>query len=181
MTASVDAMTTDDGAHWSAGVFPAGFDPEQLSCANALDCSVIGAINPSGSPVSVPKLASTTNGGKSWAFDPIPTDVPGPNFIGLSCPGPKECWVSGGEAVSQQIGNTTDGDSSMILGTTDGGATWSRVTFSVPHGAPNYDGQSFQSIGLISCATANVCVALGATAQGSPSAPAYSLVVPRSG
>ena len=178
--ASVDALTTDDGKRWSAGVFPAGFAPDQLSCANALDCSVTGAINSSGSVGSVPKLASTTNGGKSWAFDPIPTDVPAPVFIGLSCPSPKECWASGQESVSQQIGNTTDGDSSLLLGTTDGGATWSKVTFSVPQGAPNYDGQSFQSIGLISCATANACVALGATAQGSPSAPVYSLVVPQS-
>jgi photosystem II stability/assembly factor-like uncharacterized protein len=178
---SVDVLTTDDGKRWSAGVLPAGFGPEQLSCANALDCSVVGEVNQSGSGDSVSKLASTTNGGKSWAFDPIPTDVPGPFFIGLSCPSPKECWVSGQESVSQQIGSTTDGDSSMILGTTDGGATWSKVTFSVPQGAPNYDGQSFQSIGAISCATADVCVASGATAQGSPSAPVYSLVVPQPG
>ena len=178
---AVDTLTADDGAHWSAGSFPGGFDPELLSCANALDCSVTGEVNPSSSPDSVPKLASTTNGGKSWSFDPIPTDVPGPIFIGLSCPSPKECWVSGSESVSQQIGSTADGSSSLILGTTDGGATWSRVTFSAPQGAPNYDGQSFQSIGLISCAAANVCVALGATARGSASAPVYSLLVPQSG
>jgi photosystem II stability/assembly factor-like uncharacterized protein len=175
----IAALTTDDGARWSAGAFPTGFDfPTQLSCADALDCSVIGAIGTSGAPTLAPNLASTTNGGESWALDPIPADVPGPTFTGLSCPSPKECWASGSESVSQQIGNTTDGGSSMFLGTTDRGATWSKVTFSVPQDAPNHDGQSFRSIGLISCATANVCVALGAAAQGSPRAPVYSLVVP---
>lgn len=69
----------------------------------------------------------------------------------------------------------------MLLGTTNGGTTWSKVTFSVPEGAPNYDGQSYLSMGLISCATANVCAALGAAAQGSPTTPVYSLVIPPSG
>ena len=178
----VAALTTDDGKHWSAGVFPAGFDvPTQLSCPSTLNCSVIGSFGSSHSVTLVGALASTTNGGKSWALDPIPTDVPGPSFTCLSCPSPEECWASGSESVSQQIGSVGDGDSSMILGTTDGGATWSKVTFSVPQSAPNYDGQSFQSVGQISCARANVCVALGVAAQGSPSAPVYSLVVPQSG
>ena len=63
----------------------------------------------------------------------------------------------------------------MLLGTTDGGSSWSKVTFSVPDGAPNYDGQSYLSIGFITCPTSNVCVANGSTAQGSPTAPIYSL------
>lgn len=175
-------LTSDDGAQWSVGAFPARFDvPVALSCANALDCSVIGGIATSSSPGLTPNLASTTNGGKNWALDPIPADVPGATFAGLSCPSPEVCWASGSESVSQQIGDITNGGSSMMLGTTDGGATWSKVTFSVPQSAPNYDGQSFQSIGMISCATANVCVALGLVAQGSPSTPVYSLFVPQSG
>jgi len=178
----IAALTTDDGKHWSPGAFPRGFNVSLgLSCADALDCSVIGGIESSTSPILAPRLASTTNGGESWALDPIPTDVPGPTFVGLSCPSAEECWASGSESVSQQIGNTTDGDSSMLLGTTDGGATWSKVTFSVPQNAPTYEGQSFQSIGLISCATEHVCVAVGSTAQGSRSAPVYTLVVPQSG
>ena len=66
----------------------------------------------------------------------------------------------------------------MVLGTTDDGSTWSRVTFSVPAGAPNYDGQSYLSIGAIDCPSAGVCVALGVGAQSSPSVPTYSLTVP---
>ena len=68
----------------------------------------------------------------------------------------------------------------MLLGTTDGGATWSKVTFSVPTNAPNYDGQSYLSIGSIDCPSAGVCAANGVAAQSSPSAPFYSLIAPSS-
>jgi len=46
----------------------------------------------------------------------------------------------------------------------------------VPSGAPNAYGQSYLSIGSISCPAANTCVALGAAAQSSPTAPVYSFV-----
>ena len=69
----------------------------------------------------------------------------------------------------------------MLLGTTDGGSTWSKVTFSAPAGASNYDEQSYLSLGFITCPTANVCIANGTTAQGSPTAPIYSLTQRGSG
>jgi photosystem II stability/assembly factor-like uncharacterized protein len=130
--------------------------------------------NPSGQ-LLIGDIASTTNGGLSWRPDPLPADVPQPQFSGLSCPADNQCWATGSEAVPVQIGNTFDAGSSMVLGTTDGGSTWSRVTFSVPAGAPNYDGQSYLSIGAIKCPSTGVCVALGVGAQSSPSVPTYSL------
>ena len=133
--------------------------------------------NPSGHTL-VGDIASTTDGGLSWTPNPLPANVPQPQFSGLSCPTTNECWATGSEAVPQQIGNTFNGGSSMVLGTTNGGSTWSRVTFSVPMDAPNYDGQSYLSIGAIDCPSAGVCVALGAGAQSSPSVPTYSLAVP---
>lgn len=120
-------------------------------------------------------IASTTDGGRSWTPDPLPADVPQPQFSGLSCPTNNLCWATGSEAVPVHIGNTFDAGSSMVLGTTDGGSSWSRVTFSVPAGAPNYDGQSYLSIGAIKCPSAGICVALGVGAQSSPSVPTYSL------
>ncbi len=126
-------------------------------------------------------IATTADGGLTWTPDQLPSDVPWPQFSGLACPTDDECWASGSEAVPQQVGNTSDADSSMLLGTIDGGQTWSKVTFSVPSNAPNYEGQSYQNVGLISCATAEVCAALGGAAQGSPTAPVYSLTIPNSG
>ena len=130
--------------------------------------------NPSGQ-LLIGDIASTTDGGLSWTPDPLPADVPQPQFSGLSCPTDNQCWATGSEAVPVHIGNTYDGGSSMVLGTTDGGSTWSRVTFSVPATAPNYDGQSYLSIGAINCPSTGVCVALGVGAQSSPSVPTYSL------
>jgi photosystem II stability/assembly factor-like uncharacterized protein len=126
-------------------------------------------------------IATTTDGGRTWTPDQLPTDVPQPEFSGLTCPTETECWASGSEAVFQQIGDASNGGSSMLLGTNDAGQTWSKATFTVPSTAPNYDGQSYLSIHSISCATADVCAAVGAAAQGSPTAPVYSLVVPDGG
>jgi hypothetical protein len=125
-------------------------------------------------------LASTNDGGLSWTPDEMPADAPQPQFSDLSCTTATQCWATGSDAVPQQIGNAFDGGSSMLLGSTDGGATWSSVTFSVPSNAPNYDGQSYLSIGSIDCAAAGVCIAHGGAAQGSPSAPIYSLIAPSS-
>ena len=236
-TAGVAAKTTDGGRSWTSATFPAGFGINsfsQLSCVDALHCSVTGLISitvqnppqcasvhepplPPGATTTtttsvapsaavqrvaqeeesaaaasanqnptngfscdfdprplVGDIASTTDGGLSWTPDPMPANVPNPQFSGLSCPTVTQCWATGTESVPVQIGNTFDGGSSMVLGTTDGGSNWSRVTFSIPSSAPNYYGQSYISIGSISCPTAGSCVALGEGAQSAPSTPAYS-------
>lgn len=138
---------------------------------NSFSCS------PNGNTL-VSDIASTTDGGISWTPDPLPADVPQPQLGGLSCPTSNECWATGSEAVPQQVGTSDNGGSSVVLGTTDGGSTWSKATFSVPAGAPNYYGQSYLSIGWIECPTDSVCVALGVGAQSAPSVPTYSLTVP---
>jgi hypothetical protein len=124
---------------------------------------------------SVSDVASTSNGGLSWTPDPLPVDVPQPMLTDLSCPTVDQCWASGSDAEPEQIGIAYNGGSSILLGTTDGGLTWSRVTFNVPAGAPNYYGQSYLSMGSIACPSAGHCVALGIGAQSSPSIPTYSL------
>jgi hypothetical protein len=78
-----------------------------------------------------------------------------------------EYWAAGSDS------------SAVLLGTTDGGSIWSKVTFIAPKGAPNLEHQSFLGIGGVTCPWVNDCMALGATAQGSPTAPVYSPVVPR--
>jgi hypothetical protein len=151
----------------------------------------------SGSTMLISDVASTTDGGLTWAPEILPSDVPQPQLSGISCPTVTECWIAGSDAVPQVVpssgsggsvssctfddpGSTTfcavDGGSSVLLGTTDGGATWSKVDFSIRVGAPNFDGQSFLSISSISCPSATVCSALGDAAQSSGTAPFYSLV-----
>ena len=237
-TAGVAARTTDGGQTWEAGALPAGLGItylSQLSCADALHCSVSGTIaitvqNPpqctslpqQGATTTTPTsaqspavqaisqvesriatnadlkgaesgkggfscspngqslvgdIASTTDGGLSWSPDPLPPDVPEPMFSDLSCPTDNQCWASGSDAVPTQVGTVYNGGGPTLLGTTDGGSTWSLVTFSVPVGAPNYLSQSYLSMGWIDCPSAGVCVALGTGAQSSPSVPTYSFSV----
>jgi photosystem II stability/assembly factor-like uncharacterized protein len=194
--------TIDGGSHWRTGSAPDGFTfggESQVSCSTATDCMAIGgtvasptqcgppprAVPPGGidsgcssgpSQVSAPLV--TDDGGLTWTARTLPSDVPNPQLVSVSCPSPTVCWLSGQEAVPIVIGNVHDEGSSVILGTDDGGATWQRVTFSVPAGAPNYYGQSYLSMGPISCPTTKACVALGAVAQGSKTTPIYSYRAP---
>jgi hypothetical protein len=130
--------------------------------------------NAPGWPLFIGAVASTSDGGLSWTPDSMPADVPQPVFEGLSCPTDSQCWVTGSDVVPRQVGTTYDGGQPILLGTTDGGATWSDVTFSVPEGAPDDYGQSYLSLGEIACPSAGSCVALGDVAQSTPTSPVYS-------
>lgn len=126
----------------------------------------------------VSDVATSRDGGLTWTPDVLPADVPAPELNGLSCPTATVCWAGGQEAVAQKIGNGVNLGSSVLIGTTDGGSTWSKVVFSVPATAPNPTGQSYLSIGSVTCPSASVCLAGGMAAAGSRDAPVYSLVVP---
>lgn len=123
-------------------------------------------------------IVSTSDGGRSWTPELLPSDVPQPQLSGISCPSDTECWASGSNAVPQKVGTADEGGSSVLLGTTDAGTTWSRVLFSVPQGAPNYEGQAFESAAYISCPSADDCAANGAGAQSAPGAQIYTLRIP---
>jgi len=127
---------------------------------------------------TVADVASSSDGGLTWTPEVLPTDVPSPRLNGLSCPTATECWAAGTELVPEKAGKSSDMSSPVLMGTTDAGSTWSKVVFSVPSTAPNATGQSYLSMGSITCPSASVCLARGAAAQSSPYAPVYSLVVP---
>ena len=112
-------------------------------------------------------VVTTTDGGLTWQLRPLPADIPNPQLTTLSCASSTLCWLGGQEAVPVVIGNVHNDGSPVLLGTTNGGSSWEKVTFTVPPGAPNYDGQSYLSIGLIGCPSTQACVALGGAAQGS--------------
>lgn len=129
---------------------------------------------------TVSGVASSSNGGLTWTLEELPADVPSPRLNGLSCPTTTECWAAGTELVPEKAGRASDMSSPVLIGTTDAGSTWSKVVFSVPPTAPNATGQSYLSMGSVTCPTATVCLAGGAAAQNSPYAPVYSLIVPSS-
>jgi hypothetical protein len=123
-------------------------------------------------------IASSSDGGDTWALEVPPSDVPRPWLTGLACPTATECWAAGQESVPRKFDGGTDMASPVLIGTTNGGSTWSKVVFSVPATAPDYTGQSYLSMGSIVCTSASVCIARGAAAQGSNYAPMYTLVEP---
>src|SRR5665213_1115790 len=175
----------------------------EISCGDAHHCSVSGNIsiaipnppqcsslppaanksatsgggfscNPNGLTTSG-DIASTVDGGRTWTPDPLPSEIAQPNFTSISCPTARECWAAGSAAAAIQAGTSHIEGGPILLGTTNGGSSWSPVRFTVPRNAPNYDGQSYLSIGFITCPSVHTCIANGATAQGSPTAPIYTL------
>jgi hypothetical protein len=143
-----------------------GVGPRSFSCLSGADYMIISDI------------VSTSDGGRVWTPELLPSNVPQPQLSGISCPSDTECWVSGSNAIPQKVGTGYDGGSSVLLGTTDAGVTWSRVLFSVPGGAPNYEGQAFESAAFISCPSADDCAANGGGAQSAPHAQIYTLRIP---
>jgi len=147
------------------------------SQASAQEAAEGGGFSCSSATVQpVSDLASSADGGLSWTVDNLPADVPDPQLDSIACATSTECWASGSELVLEHVGQGTNADSPVLLGTTDGGTTWSKVVFSVPVGAPDAYGQSYLAIGSISCPSASACIAIGATAQSAPTAPVYNFV-----
>ena len=165
MSPAVAAISSTESSLASQAAAQEATDGGGFSCAGT---------GPNVQPVSV--IASSTDAGRTWVVDQMPADVPDPQLNGLSCPTRTECWASGSELVLERVGRATSAESPVLLGTTDGGATWSRVVFTVPSNAPDAYGQSYLSIGAVACPTANACIAHGATAQSSPTSPVYSVV-----
>lgn len=118
-------------------------------------------------------VAITSDGGLTWVPQAFPADVASPSLEVVSCASARVCWAAGSEAVGTPTGSATSAGSSLVIGTIDGGTTWTRATFATPTGAPNYRGQSFLSIGSISCPSSSTCVALGDASPGSSTTPVY--------
>jgi hypothetical protein len=121
----------------------------------------------------ISSVVVTSNGGATWETRTLPDDVPLPQLASLSCASAMVCWAGGQESVPQVIGNVHDEGSPVMVGTNDGGAAWSKATFAIPPDAPNYLGQSFLTVGDISCPDTSGCLALGVAAQSAPTTPIY--------
>jgi photosystem II stability/assembly factor-like uncharacterized protein len=193
------ALRSDDGGvSWTQATLPSGFGFSRfttaVSCASAGFCMALGATSipnptlcqgPNGDPppgfdycstsptTEVSAVVTSSDGGNTWRLRPLPSNVPMPQLFSVSCAGTSVCWAAGQESVPQVIGNVHDDGSPVMVGTTDGGATWTKSTFVIPANAPNYLGQEYLAISDISCPTASECVASGAGAQSAPSTPIY--------
>jgi hypothetical protein len=195
LTRGVLLVTDDGGATWRPGTIPshAGGGPfPEVTCTDARHCAMLGYVigpGPQGGSMSVSangKITETVpdqysvvgfsaDGGLHWTIRRLPASIPGPFLDALACPTASLCYAAGEAAIPQQIGNTTNGGSSVVVVTRDAGRTWQRVSFAVPAKVPSgMQGDSFMDIGQLQCPQADACVALGVSDQGSTSTPVYT-------
>ena len=115
-----------------------------MACPSASSCLAVA------DGYSAPATYVTTDGGKTWTTDRMPTD-----FVphDLQCSSPTNCVVTG---FYQSPGGGQTTPEGTVLYTTDGGTTWK--TASLPSG--------LGSLGTVSCATATDCLATFFAADG---------------
>jgi hypothetical protein len=117
----------------------------------------------------------SADGGRIWTTSRLPRSIPSPIMNALPCPTATTCYEAGGDAIPQQIGNTSNGGSAVIATTHDDGRSWQRTTFPAPAQVPpGMQGDSFLDIGQIECPRANACIAIGISDQGSTATPIYT-------
>ncbi len=197
------ALWTDDGGRrWHRGTLPAGVGigaPSGLACSGPVRCMAVATVaahDPSpctaggqhgttgtvpaptalscaaAATTSVSTTLTTADGGATWRLAPLPVSLPQPHLDAVACAGPLTCWAAGTAAASA---SGTPG-SSVMVGTTNGGATWAVASVTVPGTAPGVRGDDTSTaVGSISCPSASVCVALGAVDQGAAIAPVYRM------
>ena len=188
-------VTDDGGASWRPGRMPAHVGtgwPAQVTCTDARHCAMLGFVMGPGSQDSSMSVSASgqitetvpdqysvvgfsADGGLTWTVHRLPASIPGPMLDALACPTASLCYAAGSAAIPQQIGNTTNGGSSVVVVTRDASRTWQKVSFAVPAKVPSgMQGDSFMDIGQIQCPQADACVAIGVSDQGSTSTPIYT-------
>lgn len=130
--------TTDGGATWSLSADPTLAGLQQLFSVSCLPvsgaqpaCHAVGSTGVApGGPVEV----TSADGGVTWHG--VQTDETNGWLDSISCPDAQHCWAAG------------DATEQALLGTSDGGSSWTAVT-----------SDTTQEAGQVSCATVSFCVA----------------------
>ena len=176
--------STNGGSTWQELALPSGTYVETaLSCTSSVRCSAGGGqyegLDAYDKPILNPVLLSTSNGGESWAVQPVPLPQLGQfqlflnvGVTQLSCPSSETCDALlvanfGGPGYSTAVDN-------IFMRTDNGGQSWS-TTILPGQPAPTSGGGLMNSPwnNGMSCPTTQVCVA---SAVFSPNSPATSIV-----
>ena len=198
-TDPIAEVTLDGGASWRRPALPATLNlipyPEQVTCVDASHCRMLGftgdlrrylnvTLQEDGPQVqqiqdAYAVVAFSDDGGMTWRASAFPKAIPFPQMYYLACPTATTCYAAGSALIPQRIGNQVgvgwNDDSPVVAVTHDAGRSWQRITFQVPTGVPSSMlAESFIAIGTIQCPQADVCVALGVSAQGTTSTPVYT-------
>ena len=145
------SVTTDEGAIWArGGDLPPGMTAlDGLACPSTLLCLVAG-YSPIGPGRGGGAIATTGNGGGTWAAAALP---PGVGILrGLTCAG-TTCLAAGTSSTANTGFVPGPG---QLLTSLDGGATWQLTSGSVTHD------DAFSA----SCPNAKTCVVVGTDWKG---------------
>ena len=145
--AGMVAVTTDDGAAWTAPALPSGVGLlHGISCATPQDCLAVGTTSTGTLSVTVgtPAVVTTADAGQTWTSGAPPSGI-GDAFA-ASCPDTSHCAV---------VGTKMTGTPAIPVGaaatTSDAAATWrSPVLRYLPVGLTALD-----------CPTSRLCIAVG--------------------
>lgn len=182
-----DVACAANGTCYALGQYPQRYHPAppsgdsySESCVNtppANPAKPFRCIPPAYVPVSV--VAVSTDGGATWRMLPLPARTPQPVLSAIACPSAGTCWVAGTEAVAQSVpagnGHTAhNGGSAMILGTTNGGASWTKTTFAATRLVSGEQADALMMVGGIACPAVDSCVGVGAGDEGTAHVPVYT-------
>ena len=139
--------TTDGGKSWTVHGGPSGLSlvgVSAMTCPSASTCLAVAE------GYSAAATYATTDGGRTWTTEQMPTD-----FVphDLQCSSTANCVVSG---FYQPDGGSQTTPKGTVLYTRDGGTTWRTALLASGLG----------SVGTVSCATANDCLATFSAIDG---------------
>lgn len=138
---STVVATTNGGATWRSQTIPPNVvDLSAISCPSSSSCIAVGRSSGGGASSLI---IGTSDGGQDWFPQNIPPGIDFSPDGGVSCPTDSACT-----AVGQSIMN----GSAAIVGTVDGGSTWSTQSIAVP---------ALDPLTGVSCASPSVCTAVG--------------------
>ena len=143
---AVDTMaTTDGGQNWVSEADPPNAFLSAVSCPTSTECFAGGGNDMT---TVTPAVFESTDGGSTWQLLALPVS---PNSVGeisaLDCPTATACTAVG------TLYDPSSGKNSLLLvGTTDGGATWT------PESAPSsLTSLQYEYFSTVSCATDTQC------------------------
>jgi hypothetical protein len=162
LTAGAATSSSPWNGTFSAVAVPARVDQmRSTSCADADHCWAVGEAVGPGATESPAAIIATTNGGRSWAPQAVPS---GTGALGnVSCADQHYC-VTVGQSDQTRLGG------SAVLVTTNGGATWTTSPALV----------GVFDMTTVSCRADRRCLAIGTVAAGgaafasSPGHPAWT-------
>jgi photosystem II stability/assembly factor-like uncharacterized protein len=154
--------TSDGGATWAAQASGTSYDLTGVAFTDAQNGWATGqAFSPDGYSSGV--ILHTTNGGQDWATQYASTFDPNTDFVGIAFSAVAFADAQHGWAVGETLGTDSTYTATVVMHTSDGGATWTKQLDYNPPFQSNTDEATLASV---ACTDAEHAVAVGSDENG---------------